>query len=265
MTREPFYKAHWREIAPERMAAYRAGFGWDAATEALYAPAEIGAGQIVADFGCGPGKVALELARRVGPGGHVHALDINAEFLAIAEENAAEAGLSDRLTTHPSEGAALPFADGALDRVTARNTLMYVDDPVATLREFHRVLRPGGLAHAIDGDWFMMVVEPVDHDLWRDFVKAAAHACRNADMGRKLRGAFRAAGFGQVEVGIDATADVTGRLLGMVRNMGAYARESGAMDPEALTAVLAQVEAAHTEDRLLIVSPQFVLRGRKAG
>lgn len=145
------------------MSAYRSGFGWDDAAEQLYNPAEIAAGQLIADFGCGPGKVSVALAEKVGIGGHVHAIDINVEFLNLVEENAAVAGVSDRVTTHLNDDVSLPIDDASLDRVSARNAIMYVDDPVETLTEFNRVLRPGGLAHAIDGDWYMMVAEPVAH------------------------------------------------------------------------------------------------------
>lgn len=265
MPGDPFYKAHWRSIEPDRMAAYRDGFGWSAETERLFAPADIRAGHRVADFGCGPGKVSAELAARVGGGGHVHAIDINAEFLEIAREVAAAAGVADRLTVHLNDGVALPLADEGLDRVTARNALMYVDDPVRTLREFHRCLCPGGLAHAIDGDWYMMVAEPVAHDAWRAFVDAASHACRTADMGRKLHAAFVAAGFGEVEVRVVATADVEGRLLGMIRNMAKYAIEGGGIAPARAESVVAEVERAHREGGYLVVSPQFVVTGRKGG
>lgn len=264
MTNDPFYKAHWREIDADRMSAYRNGFSWDEGAEELYRPARIFEGATVADFGCGPGKVAVELARRVGQGGHVYAIDINAEFLELAERNAADAGVADRLSTHINDGATLPFADASLDRMTARNTLMYVDDPVVTLREFHRSLRNGGIAHAIDGDWFMMVAEPVEHDLWRSFVKAASHACRNSDMGRKLRRAFKEAGFREVEVSILAKADLEGRLLGMIRNMANYARESGSIDPFAVDEVVRQVETALSDGTYFVVSPQFVVTGQKS-
>ena len=262
MVSEPFYKAHWRDIDPERMAAYKGGFRWDDATEALYEPAGVSVGQKVADFGCGPGKIAVELANRVGKDGHVHAIDINSEFLAFAEQNAAEAGVSERLSTHQSDGVALPLADGLLDLVTARNTIMYVDDPVQTLREFRRVLRPGGLAHAIDGDWYMMVAEPVEHDTWRAFVKAASHACRNSDMGRKLYRTFVDAGFEDIQVSIIANADVNGRLLGMVRNMGKYAHESGLLDGTKINNVVEQVEQALASGTYMLVSPQFIVTGR---
>ena len=262
MTSPDFYKAHWQTIEPERMAAYAAAFGWDATTEAVFQPLELGEGQSVADFGCGPGKVAVEMARRVGAGGHVHALDINAGFLDLTRENAGAAGVSDRVTTHLNDGTTLPFADGALDRIAARNALMYVDDTVATLSEFRRVLKPGGVALASDGDWYMMVAEPVPHDLWRRFVIAAGHACRHADMGRKLAAGFRAAGFAGVEISIHAAADTAGSKLGMIRNMAAYARESGAMPLADIDRVVAIVEEGLGAGTYLVVSPQFAVTAR---
>ena len=262
MTRTDFYKTHWQSIDPERMEAYRAAFAWDEATEAMYAPLGITIGQTIADFGCGPGKVAVELARRVGASGHIHALDINEDFLETTSENAEAAGFADRVTTHVSEGVALPFADQSLDLVTARNAMMYVDDPVATLKEFGRVLKPGGRALAVDGDWYMMVAEPVPHDLWRAFVKAAGHACRNADMGRKLHSCFTAAGFVDIEVSIHARADTTGSKLGMIRNMANYARESGTMSERDIADVLDAIDTGLSNGTYLAVSPQFAVVGR---
>jgi ubiquinone/menaquinone biosynthesis C-methylase UbiE len=259
----PFYKAHWRDIDPDRMSAYRAGFDWDQTAEELYRTAAIFKGARIADFGCGPGKIAVELARRVGPEGHVHAIDINAEFLQFVKQNAEEAGVLGRLSVHLNDGAVLPLSDGSLDRITARNTIMYVDNPVATLTEFHRVLRPNGIAHAIDGDWFMMVAEPIDHDLWRSFVQAASHACRNSDMGRKLHHAFKEAGFEDLKITVHAKADIDGHLLGMIRNMAKYARESGTMELAKIDHVVEQIEQAHTNGTYLAVSPQFVVTGRK--
>ena len=73
---DPFYKDHWINIDQDRLDRYERMFQWNPATSALYEPADIRAGHIVADFGCGPGYTAIEIAKWVGPGGHVHALDI---------------------------------------------------------------------------------------------------------------------------------------------------------------------------------------------
>jgi ubiquinone/menaquinone biosynthesis C-methylase UbiE len=264
MTVEPFYKAHWITVSADRMSSYKEGFAWDEAAERLFEPAAIAEGQRVADFGCGPGKVSVALAQKVGSTGHVYALDINSEFLETVTHNAAVAGIPERISTCWSDGRHLHLEDGQLDRVSARNALMYVDDPVQTLREFHRVLKPGGLAHAIDGDWMMMVAEPVAHDIWQEFVLAAAHACRSVDMGRKLRAAFLEAGFNEVEASIVARPDAEGRLLGMVRNMARYAKESGKLEDERIDHVVSQLEEGLVTRRYLVVSPQFVVTGRKS-
>src|SRR5262249_6021893 len=161
MSETQSFLEHWVNIEPERLARYETMYQWSAAAEAFYAPAEIGAGQVVADFGCGPGHTAIEFARRVGGSGHVHALDINAEFIAGTRAKAEAAGFADRITAHLLTTERLPLPDAALDRITARNTIIYVRDPVATFAEFRRVLKPGGIAHAIEGDWSLTAVEPL--------------------------------------------------------------------------------------------------------
>ena len=117
MAGNPFYKDHWINIDRDRLDRYERMFQWSPASAALYEPADVRPGHIVADFGSGPGHTAIEIAKWVGRNGHVHALDINSEFV-----------------------------------FQTRNTLIYVDDPECTLREFHRVLRIGGKVHAIEGD-----------------------------------------------------------------------------------------------------------------
>ena len=263
MQDDPFYKAHWRHIEPERLAGYRQGFAWDSSTDALYEPLEITPGLQIADIGCGPGRIAVELARRVGPAGHVHALDINADLLAQAQANAARAGLANRLTCLHVDAQTTPLADRSMDRVTARNTLMYLDDPYAALRDVHRVLRLGGIGHAIEGDWHMMVVHPIDPGLWHAFVSAAAVACRHADMGRRLRHGFDAAGFEDIRIELHADPDIDGRLLGMIRNMARYAARSGRLVQERIDSVLQEVERALETGSYLAISPRFVVTGRK--
>jgi ubiquinone/menaquinone biosynthesis C-methylase UbiE len=51
--------------------------------------------------------------------------------------------------------------DAVLDRITARNALIYVVDAVATFKEFRRALKRGGIAHAIESDWRLTAVEPL--------------------------------------------------------------------------------------------------------
>jgi len=211
------------------------------------------------DFGCGPGHAAIEFARRVGSAGHVHALDINTEFIERARARAEAQGLADRITVHLLTDARLPLADASVDRIVARNTLIYVEDPVVTLSEFRRALRPGGLAHAIEGDWRLTAVEPVPTDEWRGLIEAASWAWPRPEIGRKLYGFARRAGFTDVSIQILTSPDTSGRLRGMIKTVADDARSGGAMDPETIDRILQRVEVGLAEGSYLAIVPQFLV------
>lgn len=259
MTGEPFYREHWVNIDRERLERYQRMFQWSPASSVFYEPADIRPGQVVADFGCGPGFTAVEMAKWVGEDGHVHALDINSDFVVQARENAEAAGVGDRVTAHQCDGSNLPLPDGSLDRLTARNTIIYVDDPAQTFRDFGRVLRAGGKVHIIEGDWPMMVVEPLAASDWAALVDAASHACRTPDIGRKLYGFIGQAGFSDIKVQVVTRPDTEGRLLPMIKNMAGYARGGGKMSDAGVEDILSRIEQAIASGRYLALSPQFIV------
>ena len=89
-------KRHWLEIDQDRMERYEAMFRWNPETEHLYESADLQPGLAVGDFGCGPGHASVEFAQRVGEHGHVHAFDINPEFIRRTVARAREHGLGER-------------------------------------------------------------------------------------------------------------------------------------------------------------------------
>lgn len=263
MVEVPFYKDHWVTIEQERLDRYQRMFEWNAASKILYEAADIRPGHIVADLGSGPGHTAIEIAHWVGPEGHVHALDINSAFVAQTKENAIKAGVGDRVTAHQSDGVRLPLPDGSLDRLTTRNTLIYVDDPLVTFGEIRRVLRPGGMVHAIEGDWPMMVVEPVPTKAWQALVSAAARACRTPRIGRKLTGLMARSDFHEIDVQVITRPDMDGRLLPMIKNMAGYARDDDTMDDREIDRILYALDQALGEKTYLVLAPQFVVTGSR--
>jgi len=92
----------------------------------------------VLDVGCGTGVLACAAHRRVGPGGHVAAVDPNDGMLAVARR--AEPGVDWR------RGVAedLPFTDGSFDRTVSQFALMFFTEPAAALAEIARVTRRDG-------------------------------------------------------------------------------------------------------------------------
>ena len=147
--------------------------------------------------------------------------------------------------------------------MTMRNTLIYVDDPMVTLGEIRRVLLPGGKVHAIEGDWPMMVGEPVETETWQSFVSAAAHACRTPNVGRKLSGLLTRSGFRDIEVQVVTRPDMDGRLLPMIKDMAGYARENGKIATEEIKSVLSTLDQALAEETYLVLAPQFVVTGSR--
>lgn len=263
MRETPFYKHHWIDIGQERLDRYQRMFAWNPGSKILYDPANIREGHVVAEFGCGPGHTAVEIANWVGREGHVHALDINETFLALTRDNARKAHVDDRFTIHRSDGTELPLRNGSLDRITTRNTLIYVDDPSITLGAFKRALRPGGRMHAIEGDWPMMVVEPIPTAEWERVVTAARHACRSPEIGRRMTGLLARSGFRDIEVQVVTRPDTDGRLLPMIETILDYARDSGAMPDAELDGIVPFLRQAIVERTYLVVAPQFVVTGRR--
>jgi len=161
-----------------------------------------------------------------------------------------------------SDRTRLPLADESVDRVTTRNTLIYVDDPAVTLRELKRVLRLGGKAHAIEDDWAMMVTEAVPATAWHDLVSSAGYACKTPDIGRKLSRLLATAGFVDIDLQVITRPDMERRLLPMVRTIAQYARDSGDISGDKIDEILSTLEEALAEHNYLALAPQFVVTDR---
>jgi ubiquinone/menaquinone biosynthesis C-methylase UbiE len=256
---ETYYRDHWIDIEPERFERYKRMFEWSDASRPLLEPAGIRPGEVVVDLGCGPGLTAFELATWVGPSGHVHGIEINADFVEFARAAATERGLEEAVTFHHVAGRNLPFSDGSIDCVVAKNVFVYVDDPLQTYQECRRVLRQGGRAHVVEGDWGLAFAEPVPDEDWKALIRAASFAFRTPSAGRQLYGYARAAGFTDVTVSVVCRPDTTGRLLPMVRNLCTYARQSRTLEDNKIDAVLSRCEEAAKSQKLLILNPQFVV------
>jgi SAM-dependent methyltransferase len=95
------------------------------------------------DVGCAGGYLALALAR-ILPRLSFVLLDVSQEGLARAMKNAHEDGVAERMRILHADAASIPLPDGCADLVVSRGSLPFWKEPVAGLREIHRVLAPGG-------------------------------------------------------------------------------------------------------------------------
>jgi len=110
----------------------------------------------VVEFGCGYGTFTIAAAKRIR--GRIFALDIDPEMVRITAAEAISAQLSNidvTLCDFVSGGTGL--TDGVTDFAMLFN-ILHIEEPVALLREAHRVLVPGGKAGIIH--WRTDIVTP---------------------------------------------------------------------------------------------------------
>ncbi len=101
-------------------------------------------GMAVLDVGCGPGRLAIPMAREVGPAGQVTALDLQEAMLRKAAKKAKSAGLSN-IAFRQADIAGGIRGDGPFDRATLVTVLGEVPDKRAALEAIFAGLKPGGV------------------------------------------------------------------------------------------------------------------------
>jgi SAM-dependent methyltransferase len=136
--------ASYRLIAAEKWKLKSAAMG-RYVTEALVEYARPQPGMKVLDVASGTGEPAISLAARVGPAGHVTALDLSADLLEIADERARQRAFTN-FSTRQADAHHLPFPDQSFDLATCRFGVMFFADAKRALAELNRVLKPGGRA-----------------------------------------------------------------------------------------------------------------------
>jgi ubiquinone/menaquinone biosynthesis C-methylase UbiE len=101
-------------------------------------------GMTVADIGCGPGRVTIPAAQRVGDSGEVVALDIQAGMLERARDKAVGAGLTNIKFLLAGAGAG-QLGKSRFDRALLVTVLGEIPNREVAIKEIFDALKPGGV------------------------------------------------------------------------------------------------------------------------
>ncbi len=105
-------------------------------------------GKQILDAGCGLGGKTIAYAER---GAEMFGIDINPQHIAWAKEYAAKQGRADNFSVGDAEN--LQFPDAHFDMVVANDSMEHFPHPDIALREFERVLKPGGTLFLFFTPW----------------------------------------------------------------------------------------------------------------
>ncbi len=116
-------------------------------------------GGVALDVGCGMGFNSLGLARLVGAGGRVIAVDVQPEMLEVLGKRAARAGLGERIETRVCAADRIGVSE-PVGFAVAFWMVHEVPDAGQLMRDLHACLRPGG---------HLLIAEPRFHVSRGDF------------------------------------------------------------------------------------------------
>ena len=129
------------------------------------AAAGVVTGATVADIGCGPAAMSIELARLVGPSGQVMAVERDKQALATAAILVQRSG-AHNISLHEAGATATGLEPGSVDVAMLRHVLAHNGGhEQAIVDHLAALIRPGGSVYLVDGDQSGFRILDIDPDL----------------------------------------------------------------------------------------------------
>jgi len=107
----------------------------------------------ILDIGCGTGRTAIKIAKKLENAGHLFGIDIyekkaiSGNSLYNVQNNAKIEGVENKTTFHFGSATEIPFENNRFDIINVSSVLHEVhtiDNKIKAMKEIHRVLKPGG-------------------------------------------------------------------------------------------------------------------------
>ena len=159
--------------------------------------ANIQAGDVVVDFGCGGGIDVILAAHKVGPQGRVVGIDGAPQMIERAKQAVAEAGLQDRdIEFHNTYLNKTQLPDGFADVVTSNCVINLCPDKDAVYEEAFRILQPNGRIAISD----IVLSENIAPELQERFQTTWAGCLGGAIPEEDYWQTVREAGFSEIQI-----------------------------------------------------------------
>ena len=168
-------------------------------------------GMRILDAGCGSGSMAREIAR-AAPETITVGIDLRDKYIDHARMRATAEGLQN-LTFQTGDVRELPFPEGTFDIVWTKYLLQWVAEPMLAMREFARVLKPGGLLVSANFDGFAVTHEPPDPAI-QPMTEFVFSNLVDPFIGRKMAGMCRDCHL--IDIGVKMETDLVFTVIGTI-------------------------------------------------
>jgi len=226
---------------------------------------EIRQGARILDVGCGPGDDACALARLVGEGGHVEAVDVDPMMVSEAERRSAGQRLP--MTFRVADVYDLDYQDGTFDGSRAERTFLHLAHPERALAQMVRVVRTGGKVVVLERDIETRTIDVPNRAVTRRIINFWCDSFLGGWIGRRLPRLFREAGLSDVVIEpvtvVDtdyAAFDAQYNLKRVVQRAGA----AGVITADEGSEWLTRLEEVAQAGSFFTSMTNFVVSGRKA-
>jgi sterol 24-C-methyltransferase len=166
----------------------------------LYAGLKCLKGSKILDAGCGVGHVALHMAKK---GDYkIECIDLIEHHTFKAKQNIKRAGMESNVSVRLGDYHDLrEFGDEDFDGIYTMETFVHATRPQQALREFLRVLKPGG--HIAMNEYDHLLTDNAEKDFvdsWAQVNKYAAMPANDSFQKDKLKELLEEAGFEDVQL-----------------------------------------------------------------
>src|SRR4051794_2491699 len=208
-------------------------------------------GATCVDVACGAGHAAAEL---VTQGLKVTGVDTDPEAVEAARERAPGAMF------HVAHSDDLPVEDESMDGYRALRLFHLLGDPVPTIAEAHRVLRPGGRIVVGGQDFGFLLIDSADQDLTDVVLLGLESRSPAPRAARTLRDLLLDAKFRDVEVAVHTEVVTDHReLAAQLESAAAAAVDKALITQDDAKAWLADQSRRARRNRFLAAIPTLLV------